>query len=286
MRNVLIGVGGGLGLLFVIGIVLVVIVATSVFGGSDETLADDPVAPPLPGFTNEPAVPTETPVDPPATTDPTVPDPAQTTAPTQPDDTVEPPDVDPSDPYANYAETAWKAGDSWLERPKSKNISRFSAKYDKPASWLKSIDRLPDGLKIVITKDKDLNCGWSSSGYSDDYSAAGCYRSEYGKTLFMFWGKYATEDVKKLVLLHELSHFHQSWDYYDATTSAYASDMSSSDIKKIVETDATCRVYYDWDYTQYRYLDSDISSPCGDTKWSKDWMEKKFEKYGVVIKDW
>ena len=288
MRNVLIAVGGGLSLLFVIGMVLVVMVATSMFSSPDPTQADPQQEPAAPGFTNQPVepteIPTEAPVDPPATTEPVVPVPTDTTAPTDPSDSTEP-EVDTTDPYANYAETAFKSGDNWLDRPKSKNITRFNAKYDKPASWLKSIGYLPDGMKIVLTNSKKYNCGWTSVGASD-YSAGGCYRQEYGKTLFMYWGKYATDDIKELILLHELSHFYQSWDHYDETTSAYASDMSSSQIKKIVETDATCRVYYEWDYTEYRYLDADTSSPCGDTKWSKNWMKKKFEKYGVVIKDW
>jgi hypothetical protein len=296
VRNVLLGVFGGLTAVFFLGLIVVVTVTVLVVSSTSTPLADDPVPGPVPApvETTEPVPVDPVPVDPapvdPTTEVPVVPEPVPTEAqapevPVEPVPPVEPTVPDDTGGYANAVETRWKSGVDWEARPESKNITRFNAKYDKPASWLKSIGKLPDGLKIVITNDPELNCGWTLV-YRPHDQVGGCYRSEYGKTLFMFWGKNSTSAMKELVLLHELSHFEQQWDHFDVVQSAYDSDVPASDIKKVIETDATCRVYEEWGFSEYRYLDADTSSPCGSSDWNPRWMEAKFKKFGVVIEDW
>jgi hypothetical protein len=185
---------------------------------------------------------------------------------------------------AGSAERSWKTGVGWTARPASESISRFSAMYAKPASWLASIDRLPAGLKIVITDDPDLNCGITSKPRATE--VAGCYRYEYGKTLFLYWGSKATSAMKELVLLHELSHFEQQWGQYNLVVSAYDSDIPRSTLSRILETDATCRVYEEWNLTRYRALDDAISAPCGSTKWNDGWLAAKLAKNGVTVTEW
>jgi len=275
-RNVLIAVFGSLGALMIAGLVVIVVVAASVLSNAGPILADDPVIPD-PYVTSTPEPEPSISADP-LEPDPIVPDPV-------PSETTVPQPEQSGDPFANAQELKFKSGENWLSRPASKNITRFNDKYDLPENWLKSIDRLPDGLGIVITNDKELNCGWTLV-YQPDSQVGGCYRPEYGKTLFMYWGKNALPQMKELVLLHELSHFVQEWDHFDAVTSAYQSDVSQSDVTKIIETDATCRVYDEWGYDKYRYLDDSTSSPCGGTDWRPDWMEAKFVKFGVTIEDW
>jgi hypothetical protein len=186
-------------------------------------------------------------------------------------------------------ETSWKTGSGWTARPPSEIISRFSPRFAKPASWLKSINRLPEGMRIVVSDNPDLNCGMNAGitvGPSDVTAVSGCYRYEYGKTIFLFWGKKATTEMKEFVLLHELSHFEQQWDQFDLVISAYDSDIPRETLSRILETDATCRVYDEWHLPRYRRLDAEISAPCGNADWNEGWLAAKFRKYGVTVNDW
>ena len=260
-RNIVLAVLGGFGGVMFFGLALVALIAAVAINQPVVPQADDPVPPP---WMSQPT-----------------PAPADTAAPEAVVPEIDPPATSEAGTY----ETSWKAGEGWETPPPSVKISRFNADFKDPADWLASIDRLPPGMKVVVTDDETYNCGWTLV-YQPDNQVGGCYRSEFGTTLFLYWGDNADDDMKELVLLHELSHFAQQWDHFDAVTSANQSTVSSSEITKVTETDATCRVYFEWGYDRYRDLDDATSAPCGNADWDPTWLERKLTAKGVSITDW
>ena len=84
------------------------------------------------------------------------------------------------------------------------------------------------------------------------------------------------------------SHFTQNWNEYDATYSASLEGLwdDPTFLQDVWETDATCRVYYAWGFTDLQYLDSYTVSPCGATAWTPEWFEQQLAAMGVTVEDW
>jgi hypothetical protein len=190
-------------------------------------------------------------------------------------------------PTPNYYENQWKQGTTWLTPPASETqTDNFNEKYVTAEEWLFS--KGVKDMKVVFTDDPLFNCGASIHGVGND-RVAGCYSNEYGKTLFIWWGAKSNPEMRELILLHEYSHFIQSWTYYDTTISAWDSGqglITDDPWFVLRETDATCRVYYEWKYTHLQYLDEYTASPCGATNWTPTWYTEQAEKLSITIQNW
>ena len=187
---------------------------------------------------------------------------------------------------ANVYENSWKGGSSWKAAPAAQEqLTSFNDDYNTANEWLAS-QNITD-INVVYTNDPTYNCGAGLYGTANDWTV-GCYHSEYGKTLFLWWGSESNIDARELVLLHEYSHYIQQWDYFDASVSASDAGLGQTNdaFYEIRETDATCRVYYQWNYTNLQYLDEYNESPCGDTNWSPTWYTEQVQALGVTIVDW
>ena len=198
------------------------------------------------------------------------------------------PDPDPgSDNSVGTVESQWKSGDDWLTPPAGQTAPEpFTADYTTPEQFL-SYTMGDYSIDVVFTDDPAYNCGFSKSTAQPDW-VIGCYNPDYGKVLFIWWGPEASDDMKMLILLHEYSHFWQNWENFDATQSAVdAGLLDDPEFNQDVwETDATCRVYVDWHYTDLRYLDSYTVSPCGDTGWGEHWFENELLERGIQVTDY
>lgn len=194
------------------------------------------------------------------------------------------PVVDPDSP-----EAVWKSGDSWIAAPADTEpqTTDFLPGYVTPEDWLETTGALPEGFDVVFTSDPTYLCGLSKASTNDD-QVIGCYSGAYGKTIFLWWGVDADDNMKKLILLHEYSHFFQNWTNFDSMYSASLAGLFDDEefVQDVWETDATCRVYDDWDFTNLEYLDSYTVSPCGSTDWSDDWFEEQLAARGVTVEDW
>lgn len=190
----------------------------------------------------------------------------------------------------NYYEAQWKLGLSDEPLPPSiEQTSDFAEGYKTPEDWLVS-QGITD-MKVVFAADPHENCGAESIDFTKntDYMTAGCYKYEYGKTLLMWWGPEADDNMKKLVLLHEYSHFVQTWSYYDVSISAVLDGKGQSEddaFYKLRETDASCRVFYEWNYSDLEYYNDRLSSACNITNWTPEWYQQETEKLGVVVANW
>jgi hypothetical protein len=185
-------------------------------------------------------------------------------------------------------EERWKAGQNITPAPKSIPAGAFLDGLSVNDYFHKLKVSEPD-VKVVVTKDARYNCGMSelSGMMAPDQQIAGCYNREYGKVIFIWWGAKSDEMTRKLVLLHEYSHFHQNYDHFNAVFSATQDlNLNRDKLSKILETDATCRVYYQWKYVSLENRDQFTASPCGDTKWTPDYLEKQFTANGVKIRQW
>ena len=185
-------------------------------------------------------------------------------------------------------ESQWKSGDDWLTAPAGEaQPNDFLPGFASPAEWLQYNMGADYDFEVVFTSDPAYNCGMAKSTPQPDW-VIGCYNPDYGKTLFIWWGPEAIDDMKQLILLHEYSHYWQNWQNFDATQSAVdAGLLADPEFNQDVwETDATCRVYVDWHYTDLRYLDSYTVSPCGDTGWGEHWFENELLERGVKVTDY
>ena len=198
-------------------------------------------------------------------------------------------DFDEAPVAAESPETDWKSGDDWYPAPADSEAQpgAFLPGYQTPEEWLATTGTLPDGFDIVFTSDPTYNCGLSKAPKDADW-VVGCYNPDYGNTLFLWWGPDAVDDMKQLILLHEYSHYYQNWTNFDSMYSASLAGLYDDDAFRadVWETDATCRVYYDWGFTNLQYLDSYTVSPCGATDWSDAWFEEQLEARGVTVEDW
>jgi len=198
-------------------------------------------------------------------------------------------DFDDTTTAVDSPESEWKSGDDWLAAPADTEAqpNDFLPGYETPEDWLATTGALPEGFDVVFTSDPTYNCGLSKASADPDW-VVGCYNPDYGKTLFLWWGPDAIDDMKKLILLHEYSHFYQNWTNYDSMYSASLEGLFDDPafLQDVWETDATCRVYDDWDFTNLEYLDANTVSPCGTTDWSDDWFEEQLEARGVTVEDW
>ncbi len=193
-----------------------------------------------------------------------------------------------SDNVEGAVESQWKSGDDWLTPPAGEaQPNDFQSGFSSPAEWLQYNMGADYDFTVVFTSDPDYNCGMAKAAPQPDW-VIGCYNPDYGKTLFIWWGPEAIDDMKALILLHEYSHYWQNWENFDATQSAVdAGLLDDPEFNQDVwETDATCRVYVDWHYTELRYLDSYTVSPCGDTGWGEHWFENELLERGVQVTDY
>ena len=193
-----------------------------------------------------------------------------------------------NDNTVGAVESQWKSGDDWLTPPPGEDPpNSFLAGYTDPAEWLQYNMAADYDFTVVFTSDPEYNCGMAKATPQPDW-VIGCYKPEYGKTIFLWWGPDAADDMKQLILLHEYSHFWQNWENFDATQSAVDAGLLNDPEfnQEVWETDATCRVYVDWHYTGLRYLDSLTLSPCGDTGWGEHWFENELLERGVKVTDY
>jgi hypothetical protein len=190
----------------------------------------------------------------------------------------------------DYYEAQWKMGLSNEPLPQSFNqVNDFTEGYETPEDWLAS-QGITD-MKVVYTADPHENCGAEGTDFTKNTDALvlGCYKYEYGKTLLIWWGPDADDSLKKLVLLHEYSHFVQTWSHYDVSISAIMDGRGQNEndeFYKLRETDATCRVFYEWNYSDLEYYNNMLSSSCNIDNWTPEWYQQETEKLGVVIADW
>lgn len=185
-------------------------------------------------------------------------------------------------------ESQWKSGDDWLPAPAGEaQPGDFLPGYASPAEWLQYNMGADYDFTVIFTSDPAYNCGLAKAEPQPDW-VIGCYNPDYGKTLFIWWGPEAIDDMKALILLHEYSHFWQNWQNFDATQSAVDAGLLDDPQfnQDVWETDATCRVYVDWHYTDLRYLDSYTLSPCGDTGWGEHWFENELLERGITVTDY
>ena len=185
-------------------------------------------------------------------------------------------------------ESQWKSGDDWLIPPAGEaQPGDFVSGFDDPAEWLQYNMGADYDFTVVFTSDPQYNCGMAKAAPQPDW-VIGCYNPDYGKTIFIWWGPDAVDDMKQLILLHEYSHYWQNWENFDATQSAVDAGLLDDPVfnQEVWETDATCRVYVDWHYTGLRYLDSYTVSPCGDTGWGEHWFENELLERGIQVTDY
>jgi hypothetical protein len=184
-------------------------------------------------------------------------------------------------------EAQWKSGADWLTPPAGETApSPFMADFSTPEQYL-NYAMGEYAIEVVFTDDPTYNCGFSKATAQPDW-VIGCYNPDYGETIFLWWGPEAADDMKALILLHEYSHYYQNYYYFDATRSAADADLFDDPtfVQEVWETDATCRVYDDWHYTNLEYLDSYTVSPCGDTGWGPHWFENELLERGVQVTDY
>lgn len=191
-------------------------------------------------------------------------------------------------PISGVSETQWKSGEDWLAAPPGEpQPGPFLPGYQTPLDWLSTVTELPSGMTVVFTSDPEYNCGLAKAPKNSDW-VVGCFLPQYGTNLFIWWGPDASDDMKKLIVLHEYSHFFQNWMLYDASHSAYLDGLyeDADFVQNVWEADATCRIYRDWQHSELEYLDSLTVSPCGDTDWSSTWFADQIEERGTTIEDW
>ena len=190
-----------------------------------------------------------------------------------------------SDGTGNYDEEwSWKSGESWEKDPDSKpQPSAFTTEFPDVNVWLKQLPGVDIDMRVVMTDDPAYNCG-AADGVAEG-GFGGCYNSAYGKVIFLWWGATATDDEKRFVVLHEYSHYIQSWNYFDSEQGASVLGVDDSpEYTKIIETDATCRVFDSWGFDEYRYMEYGTTSPCGDTQWYEGWFGDQISStYGVPV---
>ena len=227
--------------------------------------------------------------------DPYVPDPVE--APEVADDEPVPEEqadspswenTEPETEVVGDEDKRFRAGEFATKLPKiSKKYkyTSFTSKYHDATDWLYDGTTIPKGLKVVFTADPKYNCALAYGLVSkkDNRAVAGCYNPQYYKTLFMWWGTNADEYTKQFILMHEFSHFVQWWDYYDAMNSATKAGLydSAHNRQVIIESDATCRVVYDWNWEEIP-----TASPCKAKKWDDEWLNRIIVSKGVEIVDW
>jgi hypothetical protein len=204
---------------------------------------------------------------------------------------AQPPVIDAENPSSDntvgVVESDWKYGNDWLTPPAGETPpGDFIAGYPTAESYLEYAMGAYD-FTVVFTDDPTYNCGLAKATPQPDW-VIGCYNPDYGDTIFLWWGPDAVDDMKALILLHEYSHYYQNYEYFDATRSAVDAGLFSDPqfVHDVWETDATCRVYIDWHYTNLEYLDSYTVSPCGNTGWGEHWFENELRERGVPITDY
>ena len=259
-------VAGALVAVFVVGAALVQTV-TSIAG----IYNDEPVTISTPYPSTEPG-----PVD-------TEPDPIP-----EPDLPIEEEPEPVPDPVSVDAGERFRLGEFATDLPKVDRkavYTGFTNKQKNATKWLYAGSNLPEGIEVVFTADPKFNCALAAGIVSkkDKGAVAGCYNPTYYKTIFMWWGTDADEYLKQFILLHELSHFYQWWDYYDTMTSGYEAGIfdSAHNQQVIIESDATCRVVKQW-----KWEEVPTASPCKAKKWNADWLTKVVKSKGVKIIDW
>lgn len=204
-----------------------------------------------------------------------------------------PPSVSDSDATSNgntpgAVEVQWKSGVDWLTPPTGEPAPRpFTDDYETAAQWLQFYMGADFDLSVVFTADPAINCGMADSEPLPT-AVIGCYNPDYGDTLIMWWGDEASDDLKKLGVLHEYSHYWQHWENFDATRSAEDAGLLADPefVRDVYEVDATCRIYIDWHNTDLRYLDNQLAAPCGDTGWGEHWFENALLEREVMITDY
>jgi len=192
-----------------------------------------------------------------------------------------------SDNTVGTVEEQWKSGEDWLTPPAGETPPEpFTADSTTPEQFL-AYTMGDYSIDVVFTDDPTYNCGLSKATPEPDW-VIGCYNPDYGDTIFLWWGPEATDDIKSLILLHEYSHYYQNYYNFDATQSAVDAGLFDDPdfVQNVWETDATCRVYDDWHYTNLEYLDSYTLSPCGDTGWGEHWFENELLERGVKVTDY
>jgi len=203
------------------------------------------------------------------------------------DPTSQPEDDTGTGNTVGSVEAQWKSGSDWLTPPAGDTPpTSFMADFSTPEQYL-NYAMGEYSIDVVFTDDPAYNCGFSKATAQPDW-VIGCYDPDYGETIFLWWGPEASDDMKALILLHEYSHYYQNYYYFDATQSAVDADLFDDPtfVQDVWETDATCRVYDDWHYTNLEYLDSYTVSPCGDTGWGPHWFENELLERGVKVTDY
>jgi hypothetical protein len=191
-------------------------------------------------------------------------------------------------------EQLWKENPNVSTPPLSEDAKIKPFIDDMTANeWLHSLDNVDPEVQVVVTDNPMYNCGssWVPEEKPDVFAVDACYSRDYGKTIFMYWGKQAKEDVKKLMLLKQYARFYQNFYYYSTIVSAEKAAKPTADgkpatisdeaFRQILSTDSTCRVY-SWGFEYLREQEKRINNPCGDTAWDMNYLETQIAALGVV----
>jgi len=182
-------------------------------------------------------------------------------------------------------EYRWRSGENVAPTPPSDASPEFADGMGVQ-DYLRQIPGIDPEINVVVTRDKSLNCGVNFEAPIEN-DVSGCYSNVYGKTVFFSWGEQTSKESRLLVLLHEYSHYTQYNEHFDFVVSARQDTaVNQDDVTQIIETDATCRVYNEWGFESLRSYDVTITSPCGDTKWDKNYLENELAALGVEKHDW
>jgi len=165
----------------------------------------------------------------------------------------------------------------------------FRSDYPDATDWLNSFWEQADThpVRVVWSSDPAVNCGIKlmlDKGESMNNIVGGCYRPEYGRVIFIFWGNNVPQYIKEFVVNHEYSHFITTFLYFDATHSASVSSdyWQSSQGSADFEQDATCRQNKKWDWQ----TPDGFSSPCTTSNWTEGWILERIKNYGVTVEDY
>jgi len=192
--------------------------------------------------------------------------------------------VPPSDAKYEY-----QTAGTWLEEPVSEEpVEGFYDGYPDVNDFFNySVDgNNPDNIHVVISSDPEVNCGLKNIKITKK-TVASCYNPAYGNVLFMWWAEESPQDLRLLSLFHAYSHYVQTYDNFDAMYAAYKSpDADQKEIRRIIEQDATCRVYYAWDNLDFNFYDRTLANPCGNVEqdeWDEYWLVLELEEAGVKV---
>jgi len=184
------------------------------------------------------------------------------------------------------------AKDTWFNHVNTANVvsdkteypaTAFNEEYYDASDWVNISWEYSEThpIKVIFSDDPATNCGLRSihNETSLDDIVAGCYNAQYGRTLFIFWGKNTDIADREHALSHEYSHFISHFIYFaalvDATRNGYWTNEASGDV---MEQDAECRMKVLWGWETNPFF----STKCTTSDWYEGWLPERIQEAGVL----